>query len=345
LERSIPFIEKGLKEVFKDQANISPSLFKANYNPLAEAVASELGSIEYGKPNALFNHQFQHNTAVFAAFKTHKEQAELVKQLVDQDGNLRSFAEFQKNTKGILKDYNRNYLTAEYTTAVRAARMGEKWQAALKNADLFPNGEYMPSRSANPREPHKAFYNIIKPLTDPWWDTHLAPLDWNCLCGFRSTDKPATDTPDDMPEVITPFKNNPGKSAKMVDDEHPYYVGESNIIASATYQWLGRYMAPIQAKVITNSTGLYGAYAIGNKSFTVNKADLTKLVNQPVAFPLLRNTLIIGIKEFLKQAKLVKSIKGYKVYKLVYNGKPFYYNFKITADTLTLDSITERLIK
>jgi hypothetical protein len=56
---------------------------------------------EFGKRNETFIAEFKYNTAVFAAFKTHREQQSLVKLLLNEKGDLRSFHEFRKAAQSI----------------------------------------------------------------------------------------------------------------------------------------------------------------------------------------------------------------------------------------------------
>lgn len=39
---------------------------------------------------------------------------------------------------------------------------------------------YVGSSSANPREEHMQWYNLVLPADDPWWDTHYPPNGWGC---------------------------------------------------------------------------------------------------------------------------------------------------------------------
>jgi Uncharacterized protein, homolog of phage Mu protein gp30 len=50
----------------------------------------------------------------------------------------------------------------------------------------MPWWRYMPSSSADPRPEHMAWYNVILPADDPWWDTHYGPNDYGCKCGVQA---------------------------------------------------------------------------------------------------------------------------------------------------------------
>ena len=177
---------------------------------------------DFDKKNADFINEFKHNTAVFAAFKNHRQTKEMVELLHDEDGNLRSFREFRKLAEGISKDYNRNWLQTEYNTAVRAARTAANYRKYLETEHLYPNLEYIKTSASHPRDSHLDYVGTILPIRHEWWDTHMPPSDWNCACSVRPTDKEATAVPDG--DYVNPvFQNNPGKSAEFVKlKEHSY---------------------------------------------------------------------------------------------------------------------------
>ena len=54
-----------------------------------------------------------------------------------------------------------------------------------QNKKLFPYLKYMPSKSIDPREVHKAFYGLILPVDHPFWDTHFPPNGYNCKCTVK----------------------------------------------------------------------------------------------------------------------------------------------------------------
>lgn len=179
---------------------------------------------DWGKKNEAFIAEFKSNTAVFAAFKAHAEGHKIAALLVKEDGTVRPFHEFKKEALKIDKDWNKNWLQAEYNTALRAARMAVNWKRILETKDLYPNLEYTDSRAADPRESHRKFYGIILPIEHPFWRVHTPPSDWNCQCGIKATDKPATAPPEGWEEIDNPvFANNPGITAKFVNIEATAY--------------------------------------------------------------------------------------------------------------------------
>ncbi len=208
----------------KEQPIVSRPLFDVTNDALQDAIDKTFEP-EFGKKNEEFIKEFRHNTAVFAAFKNHRQTKEIIGALYDEQGNLRSFHEFKKRALKISKDYNVNWLRTEYNTAVRAARSAVNYRKFLEAEHLYPNLEYIESTAKKKREAHLEYVGTVLPIRHPWWDTHMPPSDWNCACSVRQTDKETTPVPGE--ELVPPvFQNNPGKTAEFVKlDEHPYIKG------------------------------------------------------------------------------------------------------------------------
>jgi hypothetical protein len=212
----------------KDMPLVSKSLFDISNSSYQQAIDSEFGKmgVEFGKAYQPFIDEFKTNASVFAAFKSHAQGNEIAAQLLDSDGNLKSYDNFRKSVLGtsINSDYNENWLKTEYNQAVRSARMAAKVKSFLETADLYPNMEYMETTAATPREEHANWVGTILPINDPWWDTHLPPSAWGCECSVRNTDAEIVEPPDEDTLTINPlFANNPAKTAEIVNmAEHPY---------------------------------------------------------------------------------------------------------------------------
>lgn len=223
--------EQAIKDIYKqygvnpeDMPPVNKQLFDITNKPLQGGIDKSF-SVEFGKANPDFLNQFKTNTAVFSAFKAHAQQGEIVKQLLDDDGNLKSFHAFKKSVLGtsIKADYNKNWLKTEYNMAVRSARMAEKWKQFEAVKDLYPNLEFVESTAANKRPEHLQWVGTILPIEHPWWNTHTPPVGWGCECDIRNTDKEVTTAPGYEEEVLPVFANNPGVTAEFINiNEHPY---------------------------------------------------------------------------------------------------------------------------
>lgn len=134
--------------------------------------------------------------------------------LYDKDGKLRSFNEYSQLAKSINRQYNVNYLQAEYQTARTAAQMAEKWERLQETKDLFPNLKYRSVGDSRVRPEHQKLNGIIKPIDDDFWSRYYPPLDWRCRCDVVAT---AEDVSDDNEEDLPKpqFEGNVGKDKEI----------------------------------------------------------------------------------------------------------------------------------
>lgn len=205
---------------------IDPDLFRQMYDVLDNAIGKSFGvGVKWGEADREFLTELRHNTAVFAAFKAHREQNDIASMLIDEDGNRRSFDAFRKATEPIIGSYNVNWLRTEYNAAIRNARTARRWMTYVKDADLFPNLRWLPSRAAEPRYEHRLLWNTVRAITDPWWETTYPGCLWNCQCDVEQTTDPIThvgDTPVD-PNGVPTNPSSPGKMRAPGLSRNPYY--------------------------------------------------------------------------------------------------------------------------
>ena len=241
--------EQALKEIYAGYgltpplggwgAGVSKPLFDITNRSLQKGIDKAF-SVEFGKSDPEFINQFKTNAAVFSAFKTHAQGKEIIAQLMDENGELRSFDKFKKSVLGtsIKADYNLNWLKTEYNMAVRSARMAEKWKGFEAVKRLYPNLEFIESTAANRRPEHLQWVGTILPIEHPWWKTHTPPVDWGCECDIRNTDKDVTGVPDadaDAERSRSVFQNNPAETAEFINiKKHPYVkdVTDEDVIKS-----------------------------------------------------------------------------------------------------------------
>ncbi|HUM50473.1 MAG TPA: phage minor head protein [Chitinophagales bacterium] len=223
--------DKYIKQLHNDRSldkETKKQLFASVYQPLKEAVKEGFGQVtakvEYGTPNFEMLKNLQFNVGVFSVFKNHSMVKEIVGLLKDSDGNLKPFNQFKNDALLIDAKYRQRWLKVEYDTAVRMSRMAAQWERFQRTKHLYPNLEYIRTRSAHPREDHLAFVGIIRPVDDPFWNTHMPTNGFGCECSARQTDKDATDIPDGLPEVPKAFAFNPGKTGQAFSIKNSEYI-------------------------------------------------------------------------------------------------------------------------
>lgn len=217
--------------------------------------------------------------------------------------------------------------------------MGEQWHELKANEDLYPNLEYMPSKSAHPREDHKPMYGIIRPINDKFWDKFYPPNGWGCLCGVRSTDKDPTDEYADIPDPTKPFNMNVGKEAKIFDDTHPHFP--KDIKGSETYKTVSVWLNKIQRDVIKKDKSIRKNYKLDYFEFTLSATNVKSVLSKEHRNILLRNEILINLDELLPQAQFIRTapeVKGdtttvkWLYYLLQYKGEDFYLNIEEKMD-------------
>lgn len=211
---------------FDVEKDIDPDLFAHTFDHLEAGIKKSLGQPEFATPDYDFLEQMRHNAAVFSAFKTHRQQNEIYGKMFDQEGNVKPFDQFRKDSESVINNYNVNWLRTEYDTCISRARFAADFRRYKAQTDLYPNLQWLPSVSVDKREGHRLFYNRIWPADDPFWLTNYPGNLWNCKCGVTNTDKPATDgnpKHGDMHDRPQPgIDTNPGITGEVFTKSHPY---------------------------------------------------------------------------------------------------------------------------
>lgn len=139
------------------------------------------------------------------------------------DGRIVEWSAFRKSVAGIIENYNRNYLRAEYNYTQAAGQMAAKWHDIQARAEFFPNLVYRTANDDLVRPEHRQWEGITKPVNDSWWNWHYPPNGWNCRCTVINTVAKATEGTPPAGEIPPLFRNNVGKSLKVFNEAHPYF--------------------------------------------------------------------------------------------------------------------------
>lgn len=176
-----------------------------------------------------FMEQLRTNNAVFAAFKTHRMGRDMAAQLIDENGEVKSFQQFRRDVEPIADHHVEAWLRTEYDTAIKRAHRAAEMRQFMAEADVLPNIRWLPSTAVNPRESHMPFYDHVWPVDDPFWEEHKPGDEWGCQCGWEATDDPVTDNSGLGGERIEPspgLKGNPARTAQLFSDDHPYFPSD-----------------------------------------------------------------------------------------------------------------------
>jgi len=235
-------IDAALKNIFGKKVDlkkgVEPNLYVATLAAITDAIDGGFSGVELGEENKNFIDELKASAKVFAAFKTHRQQNDIARELLDEAGKLKPFNKFVEDTKAVIGKYNKVWLRTEFDTAVIRARQAANFKKYQEDSDLFPNLKWLPSTSPHPREVHTKFYGLVLPQTDDFWRAHYPGNDWNCKCGITNTDQEVS--PSIPKSGYTPapgLDENPGITGEIFTKSHPYvteaYPGAAKAVKSA----------------------------------------------------------------------------------------------------------------
>ncbi len=161
------------------------------------------------------------NVSRFAAYKAQYVSAALQRALNDATTPEK---DRQKYARAVLRTFSR-YQDAERSTATARTRTAKQFEEFLQpdNVRLFPNLKWLPSRSADPRVSHTAFYNRVWAKDDPFWNFNAPGTEWNCKCDIEETDEPLTDnTAVPQPTIPLGLEGNPAQTGEIFTDNASY---------------------------------------------------------------------------------------------------------------------------
>lgn len=222
-------IDKIYKKKLK-KGDLDEDLWQFNVKEILKAIEKGTGisyaSLKYGDKNYELLTSLRKNVYVFAAFKNHKNIADMVEALTDEQGEIRSFDAFKEMANSISKVYNEDWLKAEYNTGISQAQMALKWNDLAEQAKLFPWIQYVAVQDDRTRSAHAELHGVTLKWDDPFWLEFFPPNGWNCRCTIKTYATATEVKPESLPSLTeTPaaFRHNPGVDGELYSQEHPYY--------------------------------------------------------------------------------------------------------------------------
>lgn len=169
-----------------------------------------------GRKNAALEREFRINASRFGTYKAYDLSQKLEA--------LRSLGkdEYTKQAEALIARYN-GFQRVEYDTLVARTRTAKQLERFAEEKDLYPNLEWIHTRSARPRETHLAYVGLILPQDHPFFNDNLPGNEWECKCDLRATDAPITSTPNVTVKPATGLEGNPLNTGELVTDNHPYF--------------------------------------------------------------------------------------------------------------------------
>jgi SPP1 gp7 family putative phage head morphogenesis protein len=206
-------------------SDLNQELITKTYADLSEGVGKGFGETwlkNKSDGSSTLVTEMKKNLYTFASAKNYAQLETLNKMLYYQDGGLRPFNEYSQLAKGINRQYNKNWLQAEYQTARTAGQMAKKWQRIQDDKDLFPNLKYRTVGDDLVRDEHAVLNGIIRPVDDAFWGTHYPPNGWRCRCDVVQTAEDVTSTKVAI-EPNPDFVGNVGKDEEIFSKNNKFF--------------------------------------------------------------------------------------------------------------------------
>lgn len=187
------------------------------------------GALQEGyKPNNLpadlgLARELQSNLVTFSLFKNHQNMRDVAALLTDKAGNLKPYADFEAEALQVSIDYNRNWLQAEYDTAVKSAKSASQWVDIQRTKKEFPLLRYVTAHDDNVRHEHEGYDGTTLPIEHPFWRTRFPPNGFRCRCHVEKVREGEVTK---MPNVETEgseFNFNPGITGEVFGAGHSYF--------------------------------------------------------------------------------------------------------------------------
>jgi len=141
----------------------------------------------------------------------------------------KSYEQYKKGASIVIGRAN-TAQTAEYNTAVHRTRVVKQWRQFEKESNLYPNIEWIRTRSATPRELHLEYAGHVWAKDDPFWNQNQPGCIWNCKCSWKSTDRAVTQGSAGDVKPSPGLEGNPAKTNEIFTAKHPYFSRVDNHI-------------------------------------------------------------------------------------------------------------------
>ena len=218
--------------------NLPVDVYLMNATKLHRGVSKGYGKVTstYNDPDYRLYKSLNDNIYMFSAAKTVQQTLAMSEALTDGK-RIIPYEEFKEKAGDIFDNYNDNYLNAEYYTAIDSARMADKWQDFVDNADVMPLLQFSTSNDETVCEICAPLDGVILPIDDPFWDMYAIPVHFRCNCDIHAlTEEQGTkaggETDRDELAYVRKsmeghsehlLRNNPGKTGMVFTKAHPYF--------------------------------------------------------------------------------------------------------------------------
>lgn len=353
LASSLPSFDDDIlriaKAIFegKQKGIVDIPLIKKTAAYLQQGITSGFGTTTDATDKAMLE-SLTKNVQLFSGFKTYDQLLEITNLLKDENGKQREWPAFKNEVLKSNKDYNVNYLKAEYDQANVGSQMASYWQEIQRNKDTLPYLKFVATNDSRTTAICKSLDGFTARVDDPIWLQYFLPLHWHERSNIIQLADAVESNKSDFKfmELQPMFKNNIGITGVAFPSTHPYFdtsVKVKNEITNAVN------IAAIQSTRDDIRTWSKSAikefgekYKINNDEFdtlTLRRGDVKTITGKPHAQAVEAYKSILDISTLFKEANYLGSSpdikKGEKGHGTVI--KWLYYEVEIASETSYLN--------
>ena len=290
-----------------DPGTINPDVTRLMAERLFSGAQQGFGGtivgLDYTTPDWNMLASLERNVWQFAAAKNYQHLRELSAALLDENGNLRSKADFLALVVDINDRQMKRYFDAEYELAVAGAQMAGKWVDIERNN--FKLLEFDAVLDGQTTDLCRGLDGTRLPPDHPFWNTYYPPNHFRCRSTVRQLNSGVITPEGNIPssEIPPMFRTNLGKQGLVFPPGHPFYDGipegvQDNAMRAMRKELYNTARERLRGKEVV-------VPGFGTVSFSSD--GLKEIYNQPHGEYMFKNQLAVISDKLLANAQLIQS--------------------------------------
>lgn len=230
--------EKILKGIWNGSITVNTlpnDVYVENKDKLIDGVnngfGTTLSTLTPGTSQAVMMDSLYGNVTFFSAAKTFQQVNDMSFLKYDEAGFIKSFSDFKADAGKVFDTYNKDWLETEFNTSIQQSQSAEQWLSIQDQKAELPLLKYQTAADERVRDDHAAWDNIIRPVDDPFWNSHMPSNGYNCRCTVIQIPSGQVSSLTGVKKNTNSlFADNVGKSEQVFQetgsDKHPYFSVE-----------------------------------------------------------------------------------------------------------------------
>lgn len=227
-EKIFTGIWAGVITVFSLPVILYQDTFEGLETRLFRGFGGNLTDFEEGSREFIQLTKLRENLNFFSAAKTFQNVKDTQVFRLDE-GQLRPFPEFRQDAKKIFDTYNDDWLKAEFETTVSMAQSADQWIDIQRDEKTLPLLKYVTAGDDRVRPEHAAWDGIVKPVNDPFWDSHNPPNGYRCRCVTIQLEEGEEDTTNLGKHLEKVKRETDGKITTLANDDSLFAINPGKV--------------------------------------------------------------------------------------------------------------------